>query len=800
MRKFRLDPFAPNGVSLENSTVTIAGGSSTTTGGGVQSVVAGSNITVDSTDPANPIVSSVAGGTGDVVGPAVATDSNFVSFNTTTGKLIKDSGVATSSVVTDISGLVPYTGATGDVALGTAGITSDRLTSTGLFELHNGAAIDFYTDAGTTFTGLIRAESDSQFMFSQSYDNILDFSGITTVAKTFSFPDVTGTIALTSDIPDVSGFITDITGQDLSLADNSTSAFITLGDIPTLAIDDLSDVVCAAPDPDDVLTFDGANWVCRAGVVGAGNGIVEYLTDTDSPDVTDAKYLVLSRTPNTAVETSVTASVISTNSPQEIKSFIMSSTGIGVTTIPAGVWEFSVWAKNSGGTTAGFEIVVYAATVSGGVVTLGSPLFTTSNQTLTTSIIDYEISSVQPAFTGLTTTHRLVFLFRATQSVPVSRDVTIYLGGSTRASHANTPLQTRHNDLAGLNVGDYVHMTAAQAVVLGNTSGTNTGDNATNTQYSGLVSNATHTGDVTGATALTIANKVTMTGTAPVSVSGSPTVIAGSAVAISMAAATASVNGYATSTQITKLDGIEALADVTDATNVNAAGATMNSDTSLVGNGYFLDEDAMTSNDATKVPSQQSVKAYADTKVTTGGALGTPTSGTLTNCTGTASGLTAGTVTTNANLTGNVTSVGNATTIAAGVVTNAMLTTTAGDVGGAGLAWTPTFTGFSADPSGVHRYTKVGKFVTLYIRHNTSGTSNATTFTITLPVTAATITNMLWTDTGLLMDNNVGVLGSGLILSAGTTMAFFTTALVAGAFTNSGNKRCSAFQITYEVA
>ena len=44
--------------------------------------------------------------------------------------------------------------------------------------------------------------------------------------------------------------------------------------------------------------------------------------------------------------------------------------------------------------------------------------------------------------------------------------------------------------------------------------------------------------------------------------------------------------------------------------------------------------------------------------------LGTPISGILTNCTGTASGLTAGTVTTNANLTGTVTSTGNATTIA----------------------------------------------------------------------------------------------------------------------------------------
>ena len=46
-------------------------------------------------------------------------------------------------------------------------------------------------------------------------------------------------------------------------------------------------------------------------------------------------------------------------------------------------------------------------------------------------------------------------------------------------------------------------------------------------------------------------------------------------------------------------------------------------------------------------------------------ALGTPASGVATNLTGTAAGLTAGTVTTNANLTGPITSVGNATSVAA---------------------------------------------------------------------------------------------------------------------------------------
>lgn len=51
------------------------------------------------------------------------------------------------------------------------------------------------------------------------------------------------------------------------------------------------------------------------------------------------------------------------------------------------------------------------------------------------------------------------------------------------------------------------YVTDAEKTVIGNTSGTNTGDNAVNSNYSGLVTNATHTGDVTGATALTIAAK-----------------------------------------------------------------------------------------------------------------------------------------------------------------------------------------------------------------------------------------------------------------------------------------------------
>jgi hypothetical protein len=65
----------------------------------------------------------------------------------------------------------------------------------------------------------------------------------------------------------------------------------------------------------------------------------------------------------------------------------------------------------------------------------------------------------------------------------------------------------------------------------------------------------------------------------------------------------------------TKLAAIEASADVTDATNVNAAGALMLSDTTTAGLGIVVDEDNMASDLATKVPTQQSVKAYVDTEV-----------------------------------------------------------------------------------------------------------------------------------------------------------------------------------------
>ena len=112
-----------------------------------------------------------------------------------------------------------------------------------------------------------------------------------------------------------------------------------------------------------------------------------------------------------------------------------------------------------------------------------------------------------------------------------------------------------------------------------------------------------------------------VTGTAPVASSG------GTTPAISMAAATTSVNGYLTSTDWNTFNskGSGTVTSVTGTAPVASSGGTtpaisMAAATASV-NGYLTSTDWSTFN----------------AKLTSGGALGTPSSGTVTNLTGTAS-------------------------------------------------------------------------------------------------------------------------------------------------------------------
>ena len=105
----------------------------------------------------------------------------------------------------------------------------------------------------------------------------------------------------------------------------------------------------------------------------------------------------------------------------------------------------------------------------------------------------------------------------------------------------------------------------------------------------------------------------------------------------------------------------------------------------LSGNGskiVAINSGATTLEAITTTGTGSGVRATSPTLVTP--LLGTPTSGVATNLTGTAAGLTAGNVTTNANLTGHVTSVGNAAVL--GSFTSAQLATALTDETGSGAA------------------------------------------------------------------------------------------------------------------
>lgn len=75
----------------------------------------------------------------------------------------------------------------------------------------------------------------------------------------------------------------------------------------------------------------------------------------------------------------------------------------------------------------------------------------------------YTTTLTEPAFTGFIDTDRLVVAYFGSSDNDAGTDtMRLYYGGAVNFSHFDTPISTLHNDLAGLNVGDYRHLTAAE--------------------------------------------------------------------------------------------------------------------------------------------------------------------------------------------------------------------------------------------------------------------------------------------------------------------------------------------------
>jgi hypothetical protein len=107
--------------------------------------------------------------------------------------------------------------------------------------------------------------------------------------------------------------------------------------------------------------------------------------------------------------------------------------------------------------------------------------------------------------------------------------------------------------------------------------------------------------------------------------------------------------------------------------------------------------------------------------------------------------------------------------------------------------------GFSANPTNaVYRFKIQGNHCIAIVHQGVNGTSNSTSFSMTAPVTAKTLTNMVWEvlaysyDNGAMINNSVAS-----ITSAGTSFVLSKGGSPTG-WTGSAGKRAS-FEISYEI-
>lgn len=108
--------------------------------------------------------------------------------------------------------------------------------------------------------------------------------------------------------------------------------------------------------------------------------------------------------------------------------------------------------------------------------------------------------------------------------------------------------------------------------------------------------------------------------------------------------------------------------------------------------------------------------------------------------------------------------------------------------------WMPSYTGFSANPSGFALFAVTGRVCSVIVRHNTDGTSNGTGLTISLPIPAASYGGAAALTIMLAQGKDAGsVLSSPsmVVVNEGATSAICYKGLAALPWTNSGGKRCS---------
>ena len=379
-------------------------------------------------------------------------------------------GVGVTSIV--------WTSSTGGGTPGIAGATDTYTitytdTSTFTFNVYNGAdgeggGVDYYVDGSTGANTYSITTGNSLTSNTNGDTYLIKFKNANTGASTLSVDGITAASLINSktqgdlssgDIPDESVHLVVYTGTNFEIVTvgassaepTGTAGGDLSGTYPNPIVDGLQGrpILDTSPSTGQILQWNGSAWIPGAIPTGGsgGGGIFYYfnygtttsISPTTGLPTTPVAPSQLGITYN-PVSNSINSANLTNGSYTLVCGFVTIVGTPGVTNIPAGLWDFNIWADvvgNTGGSNqTQFQIRVYKYNGSTAPTLLAS---SDDIYIYDPTVLAQYIGNVTMPQTTILDTDRIYIEFWAQKNVAQSRQVSFHFGTNT-PSHIHTTL------------------------------------------------------------------------------------------------------------------------------------------------------------------------------------------------------------------------------------------------------------------------------------------------------------------------------------------------------------------------